>query len=475
MAKTNYLDLLGKNNKYMAAFNKYSPYLGFLSSMQKGGNMARNATEGLMDYGVSQIPGVGQAYQGVKLFNQATGGLNFNKMLGIKNPLGQFGDRIFGRRKTAEEEQAADPEYAKYMAMLSDIQNTSAAGERAALEKRKAIQPMQEKAVSDYMDILQNGLSSRQLAPVYAAGEARNRAIGAGAEAGLMSQVANRGMGGGIQAGLEAAVQANRNALSADLNSRITQQQIAARPGMLGQAANLTMGMENQVQQELAQAAMNRLNASQVGLSAYNAAQQNERLKESIANERAQARATEMGALIGKFGPDIAKAIKGLTTRKAAVPGQPVTPETPYVLEEGSTPTVGNDTSGALTDAGTKVSEEPYNPLSMGTESIGALGDISQNPDVTGIKMLPVEPSTRVRLDLTFDPNGTLPIGTRKTLNGVNFFKTKSGWAKSYEQLPGLSIGGSDLLDSISGVTGPNSQIGPGSSLNSGQGFVKFW
>lgn len=315
MAEKNTLGL--DYNKYLADYNKYMPYLGFLNSMSKGGNVAKAGAEAAIDKVAGSVPVYGDIYKGVKLFNQATGGVNFNKMMGIKNPLTQGWNKIWGvkRKKTPEEQAAEDPEYAKYMGMLSDMQNSSAAAERSALEKRRNIQPMQEKAVNDYMDILQNGLSSRQLAPVYAAGEARNRAIGAGAEAGLMQQVQNRGVGGGVQAGLEAAVQANRNNLSADLNSRITQQQIAARPGMLGQAANLTMSLDNQAQQELAQAAMNRLNAAQVGLGAYNAAQQNERMKESIANERAQARATEMGALIGKFGPDIADAIKKLVNK----------------------------------------------------------------------------------------------------------------------------------------------------------------
>lgn len=465
MAKTNYLDLLGKDNKYMAALNKYSPYLSFFSSMQKGGNIARNATEGLMDYGVSQIPGIGQAYQGVKLFNQATGGINFNKMLGIKNPLGQIGDRLFGRRKTAEEEQAADPEYAKYMAMLSDMQNAGAASERAALEKKQAIQPMQEKAIADYMDILQNGLSSRQLAPVYAAGEARNRAIGASAEAGLMSQVANRGMGGGIQAGLEAAVQANRNALSADLNSRITQQQIAARPAMLGQAANLTMSMENQVQQELAQAAMNRLNASQVGLSAYNAAQQNERLKEQIANEQAQARATEIGALVGKFGPDIAKAIKGLTTKKAAVPGQPATPATPAqpatpappVAQGGSTPTENNNTSGAF-------------PEILGGVTLPTMGRDAARPMFQGGREMPVSFQTADMLNMQYP--FALEGQSYPGPDGAMFTKRFGRWVKSYGN-PSLSTGNFDAIRILDNL--PN--IGaPGTTTRAGVGaFQKFW
>ena len=467
-------NFMGDYNKFMAGFNKYSPYLGFLSSMQKGGNMARNATEGLMDYGMSQIPGIGQAYGGVKMFNQMTGGgLNFNKMLGIKNPLGQMGDRLFGRRKTAEEEQAADPEYAKYMTMLSDMQNSNAAAERAALEKKQAIQPMQEKAISDYMDILQNGLSSRQLAPVYAAGEARNRAVGAAAEAGLMSQVANRGMGGGIQAGLEAAVQANRNALSADLNSRITQQQIAARPGMLGQAANLTMSMENQVQQELAQAAMNRLNASQVGLNAYNAAQQDKRMQESLADARKTARNTELGALVGRFGPDIAKGIQGLLNKGKTTPTQPgevAVPDTTFG---------GVDFANLAGEDGFGIDYNQNQPAPtampqqiLGGVQLPTMGRDAAKPQFQGGREMPVEFRTADMLNMQY------PLAVEGQSypgpNGATFTKRFGRWVKSYGN-PSIGTGSFDATGILNNL--PN--IGaPGSTTRAGLTFTndqKFW
>lgn len=464
-------DYLGQYNKFMGEFNKYSPYL----NMFKGGNIAKNAAETALDAGVSSIPVYGQAYQGVKMFNQMTGGgINFNKMLGVKNPLTQLSSSLFGRKKTAEEEQAADPEYAKYMGMLSDMQNSSAAAERSALEKRQAIQPMQEKAVNDYMDILQNGLSSRQLAPVYAAGEARNRAIGAGAEAGLMSQVANRGMSGGIQAGLEAAVQGNRNALSADLNSRITQQQIAARPAMLGQAANLTMSMENQAQQELAQAAMNRMNASQIGLSAYNANQQNERYKEQLEDARKTARNTEMGALIGKFGPDIAKGIKGLLNK-----GKSGTPDysNPNSTEILGPEFMAEPPLSEFSDV-SQIPQTVNNGSSLQTGNAYPFRTMGPNevaPNVSGVNEMPVEESTRIRLDMQFDPNGKLPVGTRRELNGVSFFKTTNGWTKSYDRMPFVYPGGIGTLKSMQGQMGDNFPLGPGSSLTQPPVYQDFW
>jgi hypothetical protein len=418
---------LGQYNKYMGAINKYSPYLQFMQGMSNGGNAGRAAAEAGLDYGISTIPGYGQIYQGAKLFNQATGGINFNKMIGMKNPLSQMGDRMFGRKKTAEEEQAADPEYAKYMGMLSDMQNSSAATERSALEKRQAIQPMQEKAVGDYMDMLQNGLSSRQLAPVYAAGEARNRAIGASAEAGLMSQVANRGMGGGIQAGLEAAVQGNRNALSADLNSRITQQQIAARPAMLGQAANMTMSMENQVQQQLAQAAMERMNASQIGLSAYNANQQVELYKQQLADARRTARNTEVGAMAGRFGPDIVKGIQGLLNKGKLQPG---------AVDAYTPDTSTYDAIAAANPSGFGIdyTKNVPTPTEMPDQILGGFTMPTMrdavSPQFQGGPEMPVSYETSTALNIA-NPNAQ-EGQTAQGPDGLMYKFSKGQWTKSY-------------------------------------------
>jgi len=416
-------DYLGQYNKFMGEFNKYSPYL----NMFKGGNIAKNAAETALDAGVSSIPVYGQAYDGIKMFNQMTGGINFNKMLGIKNPLGQLSSSVFGRKKTAEEEQASDPEYAKYMAMLSDMQNSGAATQRSALEKRQAIQPMQEKAVNDYMDMLQNGLSSRQLAPVYAAGEARNRAIGAGAEAGLMSQAATRGLGGGVRAGLDAAVQGNRNALSADLNSRITQQQIAARPGMLGQAANMTMSMENQVQQELAQAAMERMNASQIGLSAYNANQQNERYKEQLADARKTARNTEMGALAGRFGPDIVKGIQGLLNKGKLQPGavDAYTPDTStYDAIAAANPSGFGIDYTKNVPTPTEMSDQILGGFTMPTMRDAV------SPQFQGGPEMPVSYETSTALNIA-NPNAQ-EGQTAQGPDGLIYKFSKGQWTKSY-------------------------------------------
>jgi hypothetical protein len=441
---------MGDYNKYLAQYNKYSPYLKFGMNLAKGGNVAKAGTEAMIDKTLGSVPGYGDIYKGVKLFNDTTGGVNFNKMLGIKNPLTQGWNKLWGvkPKKSPEEEQAADPEYAKYMSMLSDMQNSSASTERSALEKRKSIQPMREKAVEDYMDILQNGLSSRQLAPVYAAGESRNRVIGAAAESGLMQQVQNRGMGGGIQAGLEAAVQANRNNLSADLNSRITGQQIAARPGMLGQAANMTMGMENQIQQELAQAANERLNAANVGLQAYNANQTNKRYADQIAFEKENAANTERGLLLAKFGPDIAKSIKNLINKEKPekVVGDVAEPDPMFNgIDAGGDWLGTNDTPMGSPPPSIWAGGVPkFDPLHTADDvsippTVSGLGGFN-NPTGGDLGLFgqTMSPNMRVTPDVENFLNGQHPYAqqgeTKMGPGGATYVKTMFGWQKYYQK-----------------------------------------
>lgn len=463
-------------NKYMGMYNKYSPYLRFMRGMSQGGNLGKNAAEAGLDYGIKQIPGVGPIYQGVKTFNDVTGGVNLNKMFHMKNPLTGMWNGLWGTKpKSPEQQQAEDPEYAKYMAGLSDFQNANAATERAALEKRQAIQPMQEKAVSDYMDILQNGLSSRQLAPVYAAGEARNRAIGAGAEAGLMSQVANRGMGGGVQAGLEAAVQANRNALSADLNSRITGQQIAARPGMLGQAANLTMGLENQLQSELAQAGMNRLNAANVGLQAYNAAQTNKRYQQQLDYEKQVAREQEYGMLLGKFGPDIAKGIKSLLDKGVRIPGindNTATSRNDNMTEGTSTPNA-NDTSGAWTEGFEPSGQETVGETGFQTSfDTRAVGPTSQ-ANMSGYQPI-TSRGTEARLAQLGGLEMYKPV-TLPEFPDIEFINTPQGWMKRPRRMQGTPFTfGQNLGDDRTYDTSGEGSNAPGQKVYTPTVFKPF-
>ena len=95
---------MGNLGKY---YKQASPYL----SMLQGGGGTKGLVEGGLDMAASSaIPG----YSQIKMFNQMTGGVNLNKMLGIKNPLSSLSNGLFGKKKTT----APDP----YMAALGRYQ-----------------------------------------------------------------------------------------------------------------------------------------------------------------------------------------------------------------------------------------------------------------------------------------------------------------------------------------------------------------
>jgi hypothetical protein len=267
-------------------------------------------------------------------------------------------------------------------------------------------------------------------------------------------------MGGGIASGLEAAVQANRNNLSADLNSRITGQQIAARPGMLAQAANMTMGLENQLQSELSQAAMNRLNAANVGLQAYNAAQTNKRYQQQIDFEKQNARNQEMGLLLGKFGPDIAKGIKGLIDRgkpNAEAEGDVATPEPTFNGVDASGDWLGTSDSPMgivpndwLVKSGyTPKGDDAYIPKSgINYDPLHTINDVSippaAQPPFTGMYSRQT-PNTPVDLRTESVLNGMHPLAQEGETyigpNGERYLRQFGKWVRSYQSSP-FNVGG---------------------------------
>ena len=146
--KLNPFGFMGNLGKY---YKQASPYLSLL----QGGGGTRGLVEGGLDMAASSmIPG----YSQLKMFNQMTGGVNLNKMLGIKNPLSSLGNSIFGKKNTTP----SDPYMAalgRYQAGLAGQQSAAAEQMRSAAERRASIKPMQDKAEGELMDVLMNGLS----------------------------------------------------------------------------------------------------------------------------------------------------------------------------------------------------------------------------------------------------------------------------------------------------------------------------
>lgn len=295
--KYNPFGFMGNLGKY---YKQASPYL----SMLQGGGGTKGLVEGGLDMAASSaIPG----YSQIKMFNQMTGGVNLNKMLGIKNPLSSLSNGLFGKKNTTP----SDPYMAalgRYQAGLAGQQSAAAEQMRSAAERRSKIAPMQDKAENDLMDILTNGLSSRQLAPIYGEGVSRNAAIGRGAESALAQKIAQRGVGGGIQAGMEQANLAAAGAREASLNNAITTQQLQQRPQQLASALSLLGQRDQQALQEQLYAQSAQSEAAQLGMNAEQNAREMKMRQDAVSAANRQGEMEEIGSLLRMAQPELKKA-----------------------------------------------------------------------------------------------------------------------------------------------------------------------
>ena len=314
-SRYNPFGFMGNLGKY---YKQASPYL----SMLQGGMGTKGLVEGGLDMAAnSMIPG----YSQIKMFNQMTGGVNLNKMLGIKNPLSSLSNGMFGKKKTT----APDPYMAalgRYQAGLAGQQSSAAEQIRNAAERRSKIAPMQDKAESDLMDILTNGLSSRQLAPIYGEGVARNTAIGRGAEAGLAQKIASRGVGGGVQAGMEQANLAAAGAREASLNNAITTQQLQQRPQQLSTALSMLNQRDQTALQEQLLGQQAQAQSLESGMNAEETARQLKMRQDALSAANRQNEMEDIGSLLRMVQPELKKGYdQFIASRQGSGTGTPIT------------------------------------------------------------------------------------------------------------------------------------------------------
>jgi hypothetical protein len=269
--------------------NQANTGMGYLNAGQKAlkGDIGGALKTGADTYLGAAIP----AYGALKTFNQLTGGgINFNRMMNPKKPVYDEADLARKAMMTGE---------------IESQRNLASEQIRGATERRQAIRPMQDKVQSDILDMLTQGLSSRQLAPIYGAGEARNRQIGAASQAAMQQQLASRGVSGGVQAGVEQANLASQNERSAALNNAITQQQIQQRPEMLNMASNLLAQRDAQALSEMQYGQGLNLQASQ--MANQQALQERQlRMQEDAASRvRRQQEMESVGQLMALLSPEL--------------------------------------------------------------------------------------------------------------------------------------------------------------------------
>lgn len=302
--KTNPYAMFGGMNKYLGkfgkAYDKYSPYINLL-----GARSGKDMVEGGLDLAArSFIPG----YSQIKMFNDLTGGINLNKMLGIKNPLSALGRGIFGGGgRSSGQDNAYLAAAGRYQKQLEAQRNAMAEQERTAMSQRAELQPQLVNARERALEMMLQGPSSRDLAPILGAAEARNRTVGAAGEAALQQRFANSGIGGGISAGLAQQQLAAQQGRSANIANQVALQQLATRPQMAANAANMLQNADYMAMQEQMYGRQNALAADQMQMAQANQQREFELAQQRQSALNRQAEMAQLGGLLRMAYPDLKK------------------------------------------------------------------------------------------------------------------------------------------------------------------------
>lgn len=418
--KTNPYAMFGGMSKYLGkfgkAYDKYSPYINLL-----GARSGKDMVEGGLDLAArSFIPG----YSQIKMFNDLTGGINLNKMLGIKNPLSALSRGIFGGGgRSSGQDNAYLAAAGRYQKQLEAQRNAMAEQERIAMAQRAELQPQLVNARERALEMMLQGPSSRDLAPILGAAEARNRTVGAAGEAALQQRFANAGIGGGISAGLAQQQLAAQQGRSANIANQVALQQLATRPQMAANAANMLQNADYMAMQEQIYGRQNALAADQMQMAQANQQREFELAQQRQSALNRQAEMQQAGALLRMAYPDLKKGYD-----KAIGYGQTNLPDSRSVDIAGQ---IARDERAVGTDFANRFSGAAYlQQQNRDLESQIAEGSAGLEAGLTGQY---INPGTSLP---TFNMGAT--IGAPQALvDDVVIGKVRAGGGRYVEELGG--------------------------------------
>jgi hypothetical protein len=405
-----FLGRLGKQNpkwakdiNNMSGFGSANTTMGYLNAGQKAlkGDIKGGLEAGADTYLRTAVP----VYGAIKTFNDLTGGININRMINPRKPVYDEADLARKAMMTGE---------------IESQRNLASEQIRGATERRQAIRPMQDKVQSDILDMLTQGLSSRQLAPIYGAGEARNRQIGAASQAAMQQQLASRGVGGGVQAGVEQANLASQNERSAALNNAITQQQIQQRPEMLNMASNLLAQRDAQALSEMQYGQGLNLQASQMANQQALAERQLRMQEDAASRARRQQEMESVGQLMALLSPELQR-MKN-RGKKPTTPGvtPDVQPDMPLMVEEVPTESfqMPMPSDSAIPELETlRVQDVLRDVFRAGNPNL-VIGESSRVTDIATIDKIEANPNKQIQEDLG---NGVSLIAYKDPASGQYF------------------------------------------------------
>jgi hypothetical protein len=264
-------------------------YLGSTASNLAKGNIKEAAKSGI-GYALNQNPYIA----GINTFNQLTGGIRFDKMLGMgpKKP-----------RPTAAQQKAE----MDYQAMVEADRNRYLTGANRAADSAQRYEEYLTNERNAIRDLEQNGPSARSLAPMLGQFAAQNYASEGAARSNTAANLSRRGISptSGLALGAEAAVDQGLAATRGQQSSAVMNQVM----DMLQQRRGAMLGIDAAGRKSALDREESMMDtASTLGLKGREMDMTERRfndLRDQQMFERRQAEQASIGRFAGQFGPGI--------------------------------------------------------------------------------------------------------------------------------------------------------------------------
>jgi hypothetical protein len=312
----------GGTSGYYSNMNRQFPGMGnVLQRGQQAGNLkyissaANQFAKGNIKEGIKS--GIGYALNqnpyiaGINMFNQMTGGIRFDKMLGMgpKKP------------KPTPGQQKAQLDYEE---MLANDRNRYLTGANKAADSAQRYEEYLDSERNAIRDLEQNGPSARSLAPMLGQFAAQNYASEGAARSNTAANLSRRGISptSGLALGAEAAIDtglaATRGQQSSAVMNQVMDMLQQRRGAMLGIDAAARKGALDREESMMDTSATLGLKNRELGMTQ----QRINDLKDQQMFERRQSEQKALGQFAGQFGPGILNELQRVRDRNNPAPGR---------------------------------------------------------------------------------------------------------------------------------------------------------
>lgn len=281
-------------------------YLGSTASNLAKGNIKEAAKSGI-GYALNQNPYIA----GINTFNQLTGGIRFDKMLGM----GPKKPKVTAGQRKAELD---------YQTMLEEDRNRYRTGASKAAEDAQRYDEYLTAERNAIRDLEQNGPSARSLAPMLGQFAGQNYASEGAARSSTASNLSRRGISptSGLALGAEAAVDtglaATRGQQSSAVMNQVMDMLQQRRAAMLGVDAAGRKSALDREESMMDTGATLGLKGRELDMTER---RMNE-LRDQQMFERRQSEQKALGQFAGQFGPGILNEYQRMQNRNNPAPAR---------------------------------------------------------------------------------------------------------------------------------------------------------